>query len=65
MNLDYTEIKQNLHAVKAEIDTLLEYIKSNQLESDKRFVDTEIYLRLANITTNVLQSDCQPPQINK
>lgn len=59
MNLDYKEIKQNLHAVKAEIDTLLEYIESNQSQSDKRFVDMEIYSRLANISTSVLRSDCQ------
>ena len=57
MNLDYTGVKQNLHAVKAEIDALLEYIESNQSQSDKRFIDIEIYSRLANVTTKILQSD--------
>ena len=65
MNLDYTEIKQNLHAVKAEIDGLLDYIESNQSQSDRRFVDLEIYSRLADISTDVLESDCQSPQRNK
>jgi hypothetical protein len=59
MNLDYTEIKQNLQAVKAEIDALLDYIESHQSKSDKRFVDIEIYSRLANMSANVLQSDCK------
>ena len=57
MNLDYTGVKQNLHAAKAEIDALLEYIESNQSRSDKRFVDVEIYSRLADVTTKILQSD--------
>ena len=65
MNLDYTEVKQNLHAVKAEIDGLLDYIESNQSQSDRRFVDLEIYSRLADISTDVLESDCQSPQRNK
>ena len=65
MSLDYTEIKQNLHAVKAEIDGLLNYIESNQSQSDKRFIDLEIYSRLVDISTRVVQSDRQPPQINK
>lgn len=57
MKLDYKEIKQNLHAAKAEIDALLEYIESNQSKPDKRFVDIEIYSRLADLTTKILQSD--------
>ena len=57
MKLDYKEIKQNLHAAKAEIDALLEYIESNQSRSDKGFVDVEIYTRLAEVTTKILQSD--------
>ena len=57
MNLDYAGIKQNLHAVKAEIDALLEYIESNRSQPDKRFVDIEIYTRLADLTTKILQSD--------
>lgn len=59
MNLDYKEIKQNLHAAKADIDALLEYIESNQSQSDKRFVDVEIdkiYTRLADVTTKILES---------
>ena len=59
MNLNYPQIKQNLHAAKAEIDALLEYIESNQSQSDKRFVDLEIYTRLADVTSKILQSDCQ------
>ena len=58
MNLDYIGVKQNLYAVKAEIDALLEYIESNQSQPDKRFVDMEIYSRLADLTTKILQSDC-------
>ena len=57
MKLDYRKIKQNLHVAKAEIDALLEYIESNQSQSDKRFVDVEIYARLADVTTKILQSD--------
>ena len=57
MKLDYKEIKQNLHAAKAEIDALLKYIESNQSQSDKRFVDVEIYSRLAEVTTKILQGD--------
>ena len=57
MNLDYAGVKQNLHAVKAEIDALLEYIESNQSQPDRRFVDMEIYSRLADLTTKILQSD--------
>ena len=41
----------------AEIDALLKYIESNQSQSDKRFVDVEIYTRLADVTTKILQSD--------
>ena len=59
MNLDYTGVKQNLHAVKAEIDALLEYIEANQSQPERRFVDIEIYSRLADLTTKILQSDCQ------
>ena len=59
MNLDYKEIKQNLHVAKAEIDALLEYIEFNQSQPDRRFVDLEIYSRLANISTSVLRSDSQ------
>lgn len=59
MSLNYVEIKQNLHTVKAEIDALLEYIESNQSQSDKRFVDMEVYSRLADISTHVLRSDCE------
>ena len=59
MNLDYPQIKQNLNAAKAEIDALLEYIESNQSQSDKKNVDLEIYTRLADVTTKILQSDCQ------
>ena len=59
MNLNYLQIKQNLHAAKAEIDALLEYIESNQSQSNKRFVDLEIYTRLADVTSKILQSDCQ------
>ena len=60
MKLDYKEIKQNLHVAKAEIDALLEYIESNQSQSDKRFVDVEIYTRLADVTTKILHlGDCQ------
>ena len=65
MSLDYTEIKQNLHAVKAEIDALLEYIESNQSQSDERFIDLEIYSRLADISTRVVQSDRQISRRNK
>ena len=59
MNLDYTGVKQNLHAIKAEIDALLEYIETNQSQPDRRFVDIEIYSRLADISTSVLESDSQ------
>lgn len=57
MSLDYTGVKQNLHTVKTEIDALLEYIESNRSQPDKRFVDIEIYSRLADLTTKILQSD--------
>ena len=57
MNLDYPQIKQNLCVAKAEIDALLEYIESNQSQSDRSFVDVEIYTRLADVTTKILQSD--------
>ena len=57
MNLDYKEIKQNLRVAKAEIDALLEYIEANQSQSDRRFIDVEIYTRLAEVTTKILQSD--------
>ena len=56
MSYYYSEVRQNLQAVKAEIDDLLEYIEANQSESDKRLVDLEIYSRLANISTSVLKS---------
>ena len=59
MSLDYTGVKQNLHTVKTEIDALLKYIEANQSQSDKRFVDMEIYTRLADVTTKILQSDCR------
>lgn len=59
MNLDYPQIKQNLYAAKAEIYALLEYIESNQSQSDKQFANLEIYTRLADVTTKILQSDCQ------
>ena len=57
MKLDYKEVKQNLRVAKAEIDALLEYIESNQEKPDRRFVDVEIYTRLADLTTKILQSD--------
>jgi hypothetical protein len=59
MSLNYVEIKFNLQAVKAEIDELLNYIESNQRAEDRGFIDVEIYSRLANISANVLQSDCK------
>jgi hypothetical protein len=59
MSLNYVEIQFNLQAVKAEIDELLNYIKANQSEEDKGFIDIEIYSRLANISANVLSSDCK------
>ncbi len=58
MSLDYAEVRRNLQVVKAQIDDLLEYMEANQLKSDKRLIDIEIYSRLANISTSVLRSDC-------
>ncbi len=57
MSLNYQEIEQNLNTVKTEIDDLLKYIKTNQSKPNKGFVDLEIYTRLANISTNVLQME--------
>jgi hypothetical protein len=59
MSLNYVDIQFNLQAVKAEIDELVNYIESNQRAEDKGFVDIEIYSRLANISSHVLQSDCK------
>lgn len=58
MSLNYSEVRRNLQAVKAEIDDLLVYIEANQLNKNKRLIDLEIYSRLANISTSVLRSDC-------
>ena len=63
MSLNYQEIEQNLNAVKTEIDDLLKYMKTHQSKLDRRFVDLEIYTRLANISTNVLKSDCHLPTV--
>ena len=60
MSLNYKGIEQNLHSVKAEIDDLLDYIETNQSKLDRRFVDIEIYTRLAEISTNVLQLEDNP-----
>ena len=57
MNLDYTEVRQNLENVKAQIDNLLSYMELNQTEPNRKFVDLEVYLRLADISTNVLNSE--------
>jgi hypothetical protein len=59
MSLNYVDIQLNLQAVKAEIDELLSYMESNRSEEDRRFIDIEIYTRLANISASVLQSDCK------
>ncbi|MDJ0571530.1 MAG: hypothetical protein QNJ53_21120 [Pleurocapsa sp. MO_192.B19] len=58
MNLDYPQIKQKLETVKEEINDLISYIEANQSKPDRRKVDLEIYTRLANISTHVVQSDC-------
>ena len=59
MSLNYVEIKQNLYTVKAKINALLKYMESNQSQPDKRFIDREIYSRLADLTTKILQSDAR------
>lgn len=58
MSLDYTEVRQNLENVKAQIDNLLSYMELNQTELNRKFIDLEVYLRLADISTNVLKSEC-------
>ena len=57
MNLNYTEVRQNLENVKAQIDNLLSYMEVNQTEPNRKFIDLEVYLRLADISTNVLKSE--------
>lgn len=61
MNLDYTEVRQNLENVKAQIENLLSYLLSymelNQTEPNRKFIYLEVYLRLADISTNVLNSE--------
>ena len=58
MSLNYTEVRQQLESVKAQIDNLLEYMEVNQSQPNRKFIDLEIYLRLADISTNVLKSEC-------
>ena len=59
MSLDYSAVKQKLEIVKTQIDNLLDYLEANESKLDKRLIDLEIYTQLANISTQVLQSDCQ------
>lgn len=57
MSLNYTKVQLNLQAVREEINELLNYIEANKSKEDKKFIDLEIYTRLADISTNVLQCD--------
>lgn len=57
MSLNYTEVRQQLENVKVQIDNLLEYLEVNQSEPNREFIDLEIYLRLADISTNALKSE--------
>ena len=59
MSLDYSAVKQKLEIVKTQINNLLDYLEANESKLDKRLIDLEIYTQLANISTQVLQSDCQ------
>ena len=59
MSLDYSAVKQKLAQVKTQINNLLDYLEANESKLDKRLIDLEIYTQLANISTQVLQSDCQ------
>lgn len=57
MSLNYTEVRHQLESVKVQIDNLLEYMELNQSQPDRKLIDLEIYLRLADISTNVLKSE--------
>ena len=54
MSLDYSAIQKRLEAVKSEIDELISYTRTGK-QTDIN--DVEIYARLADISTNVLQCD--------
>ena len=54
MSLDYLAIQEGLEAVKSEIDELVNYLKAND-QTDMG--DIEIYVKLADISANVLQCD--------
>lgn len=49
MSLNYTEVRHQLESVKAQIDNLLEYMELNQSQPDRKLIDLEVYLRLADI----------------
>jgi hypothetical protein len=57
MSLNYTEVRHQLESVKTQIDNLLEYMELNQSEANREFIDLEIYVKLADISTNVLKSE--------
>ena len=54
MSLDYSAIGEGLEMVKSEIDELISYMATNK-QTDTN--DIEVYIKLANISANVLQCD--------
>ena len=56
MSLDYLATQRKLEAVKSEIDKLIDYLKTSKPTNAS---DLEVYVRLADISSNVLQCDSE------